>query len=112
MWMTDAGIIPKRGRSVHSAAAGLPTFRSLANLDANFPVWPAIGSDGGWLSTHATILRLGLTLGVDYALTWSCYQGGTQACGACPTCVERLQAFAEIGQPDPLPYSAPAGRSD
>lgn len=54
--------------------------------------------------SKADILRLGLTLGVDYGQTWSCYEGGESACGACPTCAERLQAFAEIGQRDPLPY--------
>ncbi len=52
------------------------------------------------------ILRLGLDLGVDYAKTWSCYQGGDVACGTCPTCAERLQAFEEVGIPDPLPYAS------
>jgi 7-cyano-7-deazaguanine synthase len=51
------------------------------------------------------ILRLGLELGVDYGRTWSCYEGRETACGRCPTCAERLQAFAEIGVRDPLPYT-------
>jgi 7-cyano-7-deazaguanine synthase len=55
--------------------------------------------------SKADILRLGLQLGVDYAHTWSCYAGGTLACGRCPTCAERLKAFAAVGVPDPLPYA-------
>jgi 7-cyano-7-deazaguanine synthase len=59
--------------------------------------------------SKADILRVGLELGVDYGQTWSCYRGGSLACGRCPTCAERLQAFAEIGIPDPLPYADAAG---
>ncbi len=54
--------------------------------------------------TKTDILRLGVKLKVDYAQTWSCYQGQAAACGRCPTCAERLQAFAEVGLEDPLPY--------
>lgn len=54
--------------------------------------------------SKADILRLGLDLGVDYSLTWSCYQGNEAACGTCPTCAERLSAFAALGLQDPLPY--------
>ncbi len=50
------------------------------------------------------ILRKGLELGVDYGRTWSCYAGQTAACGQCPTCAERLQAFANVGMEDPIPY--------
>ncbi len=53
----------------------------------------------------AESLRLGLELGVDYSLTWSCYRGQEKACGTCPTCVERLNAFHELGLEDPLPYA-------
>lgn len=52
----------------------------------------------------AESLRLGLDLGVDYAHTWSCYRGEGKPCGACPTCVERLNAFREVGVADPLDY--------
>ncbi len=55
--------------------------------------------------SKAGILRRGLALGVDYELTWSCYAGREQACGRCPTCAERLEAFAELGLTDPLPYA-------
>ncbi|VAW31103.1 Queuosine Biosynthesis QueC ATPase [hydrothermal vent metagenome] len=54
--------------------------------------------------SKADILRAGLQMGVDYGRTWSCYEGETLACGRCPTCAERLQAFAELGLKDPLPY--------
>ncbi len=52
----------------------------------------------------AESLRLGLDLGVDYGHTWSCYRGEGKACGTCPTCVERLNAFREVGIADPLDY--------
>lgn len=50
------------------------------------------------------LVRLGTTLEVDYAQTWSCYVGGDKACGRCPTCAERRKAFADLGLTDPLPY--------
>jgi 7-cyano-7-deazaguanine synthase len=48
------------------------------------------------------VVRLGLTLGVDYGLTWSCYQGGEKPCGVCDSCRLRAAAFAEAGVADPL----------
>ena len=51
--------------------------------------------------SKAELLRIGLKLGVDYGHTWSCYRGGDVACGSCPTCVERVRAFAEVGMNDP-----------
>ena len=48
---------------------------------------------------------LGVELGVDFTQTWSCYRGGESACGACPTCVERLNAFKANGIADPITYS-------
>ena len=50
------------------------------------------------------LVRKGLELEVDYSQTWSCYEGQALACGQCPTCAERLKAFADVGLPDPLPY--------
>lgn len=52
------------------------------------------------------VLRLGLSLQVDYGQTWSCYLGQDIACGQCPTCSERLKAFLNLGLTDPLPYAA------
>lgn len=56
--------------------------------------------------SKADIVRAGLALGIDYGATWSCYAGGGTACGQCPTCAERLAAFAAVGVTDPLPYAA------
>jgi len=50
------------------------------------------------------IVREGLRLGVNFRHTWSCYRGGSRACGRCPTCSERLAAFSRVGVPDPLEY--------
>jgi 7-cyano-7-deazaguanine synthase len=58
--------------------------------------------------SKADLLRRGLALGVDYGHTWSCYAGGERACGRCPTCAERLAAFAAVGAADPLPYGGSA----
>jgi 7-cyano-7-deazaguanine synthase len=54
----------------------------------------------GW--SKADVLKIGLELGVDYAHTWTCYRGGTSACGTCPSCVERSAAFRAFGVADPL----------
>lgn len=59
--------------------------------------------------TKAEVLKIGLSLGVDYSRTWSCYRGGERPCGRCPTCVERETAFRECGSSDPL--TTGAGRS-
>jgi 7-cyano-7-deazaguanine synthase len=56
--------------------------------------------------TKAEIIRRGLALGVDYALTHSCYDPDAQgvACGRCDACQLRKQGFAEAGLSDPVPY--------
>lgn len=54
--------------------------------------------------SKADSVKRGLALGVDFAQTWSCYRGGATACGTCPTCVERLNAFRANGVEDPMPY--------
>lgn len=58
--------------------------------------------------TKAGIIRRGMELGVDYALTVSCYQADEQgrACGACDSCRFRRQGFAEAGVTDPTVYAA------
>jgi 7-cyano-7-deazaguanine synthase len=60
----------------------------------------------------AGIIRLGLSLGVDYGLTHSCYDPDPDgaACGACDACQLRRKGFAEVGVPDPAryrPHAAP-----
>lgn len=54
--------------------------------------------------SKAEIIRKGLALGVDYGLTSSCYDPGTDArpCRACDSCLLRAKGFAEVGAPDPL----------
>ncbi|MFE6333958.1 7-cyano-7-deazaguanine synthase QueC [Streptomyces lydicus] len=56
--------------------------------------------------SKADIVREGLRLGVDYALTSSCYDPDEQgrACGHCETCLLRLKGFAEAGVTDPVQY--------
>lgn len=58
-------------------------------------------------NTKTDTLKLGLVLGVDYSKTWSCYEGGKVACGICLPCAERLRAFEQLGQNDPLSYAEP-----
>ena len=50
------------------------------------------------------IIRKGLELGVDYALTSSCYDPSPvgQPCGQCDSCLLRAKGFAEVGIADPL----------
>lgn len=55
--------------------------------------------------TKADIARLGADLGVPWANTWSCYQGGAVHCGRCGTCSERIEAFALAGADDPTEYA-------
>ncbi len=56
--------------------------------------------------SKADIVAQGARLGVPYAETWSCYQGGAFHCGLCGTCVERKEAFAAADVPDPTEYEA------
>ena len=57
--------------------------------------------------TKAEIIRKGMELGVDYGLTSSCYDPGTDGtpCGQCDSCFLRQKGFRENGIQDPLPYS-------
>ncbi|MEJ5369085.1 MAG: 7-cyano-7-deazaguanine synthase QueC [Bryobacteraceae bacterium] len=59
--------------------------------------------------SKAEIIRLGLSLGVDYSLTHSCYDPvGGLACGHCDSCLLRKAGFAEAGVADPLHYAGEA----
>ena len=51
------------------------------------------------------IIELGNKLGVPWELTWSCYGGEEVSCGVCDSCRLRLEAFAQLGLKDPLPYA-------
>jgi 7-cyano-7-deazaguanine synthase len=56
--------------------------------------------------TKAQIIRLGLSLAVDYSITQSCYDPDSEgrACGHCDACQLRLKGFAEAGASDPAAY--------
>ncbi|MDB4887525.1 MAG: 7-cyano-7-deazaguanine synthase [Gemmatimonadetes bacterium] len=58
--------------------------------------------------TKREIVELGLSLGVDYGITLSCYDPSPagEACGHCDACRLRLKGFAEAGVTDPAPYTA------
>ncbi len=56
--------------------------------------------------SKAEIITKGLTLGVDYGRTHSCYDPTADgiACGSCDSCRLRLKGFAEVGKVDPVHY--------
>ncbi len=68
--------------------------------------------EGRKIKIHAPLVRmskadeikLGIELGVDYGLTWTCYRGENLACGTCDSCSLRLKAFEEAGYADPIEY--------
>jgi 7-cyano-7-deazaguanine synthase len=57
--------------------------------------------------TKADIIRTGMRLGVDYALTHSCYDpdGEGRACGRCDSCLIRREGFRAAGVADPTCYA-------
>jgi 7-cyano-7-deazaguanine synthase len=83
-------------------------FENLANLATR------AGVEGQGFQVHAPlmhmhkqeIIRTGARLGVDYALTLSCYDPDASglACGRCDACRLRAQGFAEAGITDPTRY--------
>lgn len=70
----------------------------LANFDPIAVVAPYLNDN------KIGILTDGLRMGLDYAKTWTCYNGREQACGKCGSCVERLEAFEENAVTDPISY--------
>jgi 7-cyano-7-deazaguanine synthase len=54
--------------------------------------------------SKAQIIRLGLELGLDYGLTWSCYSPAPDGrpCGSCDSCRLRAKGFAEAAIADPV----------
>lgn len=57
----------------------------------------------------AEIIATGLKLGLDYGLTWSCYDpvSDGRACGRCDSCQLRLMGFKAAGSVDPIAYAGP-----
>jgi 7-cyano-7-deazaguanine synthase len=83
----------------------IQAFERMANLATR------AGVEGRRLRIHtplislskAEIVRLGTRLGVDYALTWSCYDPTPEGtpCGRCDACILRRKGFREAGLEDP-----------
>ena len=73
---------------------------AIANYEAVDIVVPYLNDD------KIEILADGLKMGLDYALTWTCYNGREKACGKCGACQERLEAFKLNNATDPLSYEA------
>lgn len=61
--------------------------------------------------SKADIIRRGIALGVDYALTLSCYDPAPDGrpCAGCDSCLLRAKGFAEAGLPDPAMADAASG---
>ncbi len=57
--------------------------------------------------TKREIVQIGISLGVDYSLTLSCYDPTSDgvACGHCDACQLRMRGFSEAGVADPAPYA-------
>jgi 7-cyano-7-deazaguanine synthase len=57
--------------------------------------------------SKAKIVKMGMSLGVDFSQTVSCYQANAQglACGQCESCRLRQDGFAEAGVSDPTQYA-------
>jgi 7-cyano-7-deazaguanine synthase len=51
------------------------------------------------------VFRLGVSLGVDYSMTWSCIRGHDIHCGECGACRARRRAFVLASIPDPTDYA-------
>ena len=88
----------------------IAAFQQLANLATK------AGVEEGNLSIHvplidltkAQIIERGLALGVDYAMTTSCYDptASGQACGRCDACLLRKKGFADNDLIDPIDYAS------
>lgn len=86
----------------------IAAFETMANLATR------AGVEGHPLTIHTPlmtmgkgdIIKTGVALGVDYALTVSCYQATAQglACGKCDSCRLRRQGFIDSGLQDPTRY--------
>lgn len=74
------------------------------------------GAEGRRFQIHAPLQYLGKAeivreagrLGLDPAMSWSCYdpQPSGSACGLCDSCRLRREGFVQAGVPDPTPYAA------
>lgn len=86
----------------------IEAFEKMANLATKAAV------EGGLIKIQTPLMHLskaetveaGITLGVDYSLTVSCYQANDdgKACGKCDSCRLRIKGFHEAGVADPTLY--------
>ncbi|WP_109485787.1 7-cyano-7-deazaguanine synthase QueC [Occallatibacter savannae] len=84
-------------------------FEKMANLGTK------IGTEGAQLRVHAPLIAMskheiiatGLSLGVDYRKTLTCYDPSSSgvACGMCDSCQLRLKGFQEVSHSDPAVYA-------
>lgn len=112
-------VVPFRNGIFLSIAAGLAqslgcTEVVLANHAGDHPIYPdctqdfidsmnasIINGSGGLVKLCSPfcnwdkkdIVRLGISLGIDYSKTYSCYKGGEKHCNICPTCIESNESF-------------------
>lgn len=54
-------------------------------------------------------IKLGIELGLDYGITWTCYKGEEVACAICDSCILRQKAFEEAGYEDSIKYKKCGG---
>ena len=87
-------------------AARERVFKAALNADANLLVLAGDTHNGWAFELAQDGAKVGVELGVCFALTWSCYVGGDRHCGKCGTCVERKEAFVRAGVSDPTDYAA------
>ena len=90
----------------------IEAFQTMVNLAT------ATGIDGKQIKIETPLALLskkqtiehGLSLGVDYSLTVSCYSANErgEACGKCDSCVLRKKGFSEANIPDPTRYAIAA----
>ena len=66
-------------------------------------IWPPLIN-----MSKTEIIKTGAELGVDFSLTFSCYDPDEQgrACGQCDSCLIRKKGFSEAGIPDPTPHQS------
>jgi len=57
-----------------------------------------------WMSKKEVVQKA-IEVGAPIHLTHSCYNGTRPACGKCPTCISRIEAFKTAGYKDPIPYA-------
>jgi 7-cyano-7-deazaguanine synthase len=99
---TDPELFPDSSPTFFATLNGL--LRKAVWSHARAPVEVVVPIAG---KSKADVLRLGVGLGVPFELTWSCYHDGKEHCGACGSCTERREAFAEAGMRDPTSYAKP-----